>query len=397
MAFSNIRDAIRDLTGALPVDFEGSLPSYQNTQRFTTDFSGDYEDVLQRYSTTALEQAEDVANLGYTQYGGERVAGFSPTELAGRERAVELAEMGLGMPQAQQAADVAGSVAQFQAGRISPELFRETNIQQYAPSFGRVDPAMMRDVNIGEYMSPYQQGVTDIALREMQRQRDIEEQGLAAQAERAGAFGGSRQAILEAELGRNYGQRAADLITQQQQAAFLNAQQQAAADLQRANQAQLQNIELGAQEFGIGADLAGRDIAAMTNAQVRNEALRQAAAQQQLSGASALSGAANQMRQLGFADADVLRTLGAEERGLQQSQMEADYADFLRSQAFPYQALEARLAPLGISADIATAVPTQSRPSSFQSLLGTLGTIGSTAELIGGGLSALPDALNPFS
>jgi len=362
---------------------------------FTTNFSGDYEDVLQRYSTTALEQAEDVANLGYQQYGGERIAGFSPTEIAGRERAAELAQMGLGMPQAQTAADVASNVAQFQAGRITPELFRSTDISQYTPSFGRVDPALMSEANIGQYMSPYQQGVTDIALREMQRQRDIEEQGLAAQAERAGAFGGSRQAILEAELGRNYGQRASDLITQQQQAAFMNAQQQAAADLQRANQAQLQNIELGAREFGLGADLAGRDISALTQAQAQNERLRQAAAQQQLAGAGALSGAANQLRQLGFADADVLRTLGAEERGLTQSQMETDYADFLRSQAFPYQALEARLAPLGYGANVAQAAPTIQQPSQFQSLLGNLGAIGSVAGMVGGGYQALTG--NPLS
>ena len=382
---------------------------------FTTNFSGDYEDVLQRFSTTALEQAEDVANLPFTAYTGERVAGFSPTEIGGRERAMELAQMGLGMPQAQQASDVASGVAGFQAGTISPELFRSTDISQYTPAFGRVDPslmseanmarltpdfgrvdpAMMRNVNIQEYMSPYQQGVTDIALREMQRQRDIEEQGLAAQAERAGAFGGSRQAVLEAELGRNYGQRAADLITQQQQAAFMNAQQQAAADLQRANQAQLQNIELGAREFGVGADLAGRDISALTQAQVQNEALRQAAAQQQLAGAGALSGAANQLRQLGFADADVLRTLGAEERGLSQAQMEADFAEFLRGQAFPAQQLTARLSPLGYGSDVATAAPTIQQPSQFQSLLGNLGAIGSVASMVGGGYQALTG--NPLS
>ena len=80
---------------------------------FTTNFGGDYEDVLQKYSTTALQQAEDVANLGYQGYGGERVAGFSPTELAGRERAAELAQLGLGMPQVEQAADIAAQAAQF--------------------------------------------------------------------------------------------------------------------------------------------------------------------------------------------------------------------------------------------------------------------------------------------
>ena len=44
---------------------------------FTTNFDeGDYEDVLQRYSTTALQQAEAAANRPFTPYGGERVAGL---------------------------------------------------------------------------------------------------------------------------------------------------------------------------------------------------------------------------------------------------------------------------------------------------------------------------------
>jgi hypothetical protein len=109
----------------------------------------------------------------------------------------------------------------------------------------------------------------------------------------------------------------------------------------------------------------------------------------QLAGASALSQAANQLRQVGFADADVLRTLGAEERGLQQAGMEADYNEYLRSQAFPYQALQARLSPLGYGAQVAGAAPTYEQPSQFQSLLGNLGAIGSVASMVGGGYNAL--------
>jgi len=315
---------------------------------FTTDFSGDYEDVLQRYSTTALEQAEDVANLGYQQYGGERIAGFSPTELAGRERAAELAQMGLGMPQAQQAADVMGDLAGYQAGTYDPRLLSQANVQ--------------------EYMSPYLEGALDPTLRAIREQQTQTLQGLGAGASRAGAFGGSRQGVLEAQTLGRFGQQMGDVIGTGYQQAFDRAMGYASSDVDRLNEAQL-----------------------------RQEQMRQAAAGIQSQGAVGLSQAANQLRQLGYADADVLRTLGAEERGLTQSQMDADYQAFLRSQAFPYQSLAARLQPLGISADIAQAVPTQQQPSQFQSLLGTLGTIGSTAELIGGGLNALPAALNPFS
>ena len=52
-------------------------------------------------------------------------------------------------------------------------------------------------------MDPYQEAVTQDALAEMQRQADIQTNQLSAQAVGAGAFGGSRQGIAQAELGRN--------------------------------------------------------------------------------------------------------------------------------------------------------------------------------------------------
>ena len=282
---------------------------------FTTDFSGDYEDVLQRYSTSALEQAEDVASLGYTPYTGERVAGFSPTELAGRERAAELAQMGLGMPQVQQAVDVASEAAQF----------------TYA------DPAAVQ-----ARMNPFLQAALDPTLRAIREQQTQTLQGLGAGAARAGAFGGSRQGVVEAEALKGFGQQMGDVIGTGYAQAFDRATQ------------------------------------LMGDEQARR-----------LAGAQALSQGANQLRSVGFADADVLRTLGAEERGLQQSQMEADYADYLRSQAFPYQSLQARLSPLGYGAQVAGAAPTVQQPSQFQSLLGNLGSIGQTAYMFGKGAQAL--------
>jgi len=290
---------------------------------FTTNFGGDYEDVLQKYSTTALQQAEDVANLGYQQYGGERVAGFSPTELAGRERAAELAQLGLGMPQVQTAADVAQRAAEF----------------TYA------DPSRVQ-----QYMNPFLEAALDPTLRAIREQQTQTLQGLGSQAQAAGAFGGSRQGVVEAEALKGFGQQMGDVIGTGY-----------------------------AQAFDRATNLMGDEQS------------------RQLAGASALSQAANQLRQVGYADADVLRTLGAEERGLMQSQLESDYNEYLRSQAFPYQSLQARLSPLGYGAQVAGAAPTFQQPSQFQSLLGNLGAIGSTAYMVGKGFGALPDSFNPFS
>ena len=54
-----------------------------------------------------------------------------------------------------------------------------------------------------EYMNPYQKQVTDKALEEMNRQAQIQMQGVSAGAAKAGAFGGSRFGVQSAELGRN--------------------------------------------------------------------------------------------------------------------------------------------------------------------------------------------------
>lgn len=282
---------------------------------FTTNFGGDYEDALQRYSTTALKQAEDVANLGYTPYTGERVAGFSPTEMAGRERAMELAELGLGMPQVEQAVDVASGVADF----------------------SYTDPALVQ-----QYMNPYLQAALDPTLRAIREEQTQTMQTLGSKAQAAGAFGGSRQGVLEGQTLGRFGQQMGDVIGTGY-----------------------------AQAFDRATDLMATE------------------ADKRLAGAQALSQGANQLRQLGYADADVLRTLGAEERGLQQAQMEADYEQYLRSQAFPYEQLQARLSPLGYGAQIAGAAPTYQQPSQFQSLLGNLGAIGSTAMMVGKGYNAL--------
>jgi hypothetical protein len=71
-----------------------------------------------------------------------------------------------------------------------------------------------------QFMSPYQQGVTDIATREAQRQADIASTQRGAQAVNAGAFGGYRQGIVDAEAGRNTSQLLNDIQTKGLQSAY---------------------------------------------------------------------------------------------------------------------------------------------------------------------------------
>jgi len=88
------------------------------------------------------------------------------------------------------------------------------------------------------YGDPYQQRVTDIALREGRRQGDIAQSQAAMGAIKRGTFGGGRQALMSTELERNLQQNLADIQAKGSAAGYQNAQQQFNADATRQLQAQ---------------------------------------------------------------------------------------------------------------------------------------------------------------
>jgi len=117
------------------------------------------------------------------------------------------------------------------------------------------------------YMSPYMQNVVDVQQREARRAADIQRQQNQATATQQGAFGGSRQAIVESELQRNLGTQLGDIQATGLQSAFANAQQAqqfgAGLGLQglqagtQAQQAGIQGAQAGLQGVGQAADLYG--------------------------------------------------------------------------------------------------------------------------------------------
>ena len=117
---------------------------------------------------------------------------------------------------------------------------------------------------VGQYMSPYMQQVVDIQQREAQRQGDVAQQGLAAQAVGAGGFGGSRQAILEAEASRNLQTQLGDIQAKGLAGAYEDAQARLAAQRQR--------------ELSAGAQFAGMAPSAL------NTSLQELSALQQVGG-----------------------------------------------------------------------------------------------------------------
>lgn len=78
---------------------------------------------------------------------------------------------------------------------------------------------------MGQYMSPYMQNVVAQQQKDAIRQADIARQGNQAQAVRAGAFGGSRAAVMEAESQRGLQDRLANIQATGSQQAYDKAQQ----------------------------------------------------------------------------------------------------------------------------------------------------------------------------
>lgn len=105
-----------------------------------------------------------------------------------------------------------------QVGQTRP-LFEEATQLTRGATRAATDPAEVQAL-----MNPFLRNVTDIEKREAQRIADVQEQQLAAQAAQAGAFGGSRAAILEAERQRNLAQQLGDIEARGRLAAFQDAQ-----------------------------------------------------------------------------------------------------------------------------------------------------------------------------
>jgi hypothetical protein len=143
------------------------------------------------------------------------VAGLAPEQ----QRAVQMAKEGIGAykPYMTSAGETMGSAGQMIGG----------STQSYDPN------------SVSQYMNPYQQQVTQNSLAEMNRQAAIQQQGVAGQAARAGAFGGSRFGVQQAELGRNLADVQGRQIMQDYSQNYSQAQQAAMTAFQNQQQRQL--------------------------------------------------------------------------------------------------------------------------------------------------------------
>jgi hypothetical protein len=111
---------------------------------------------------------------------------------------------------------------------------------------------------INTYMNPYTQQVIDTSMADLERQRQMQQNQLGQQASAAGAFGGSRQGIAEAETNRAFAQQGGQLAAQLRQQGFNTALGASQQDVSNQMQAALANQGAGFQAANLGLNAANQ-------------------------------------------------------------------------------------------------------------------------------------------
>ena len=261
-------------------------------------------------------------------------AGFSPLQRQAQQQAASMSVT----PETGMASGMAGAAGMGALGT------------QYDPMMARSQQFGQRQAD--QYMSPYMQNVVNVQQAAAQRQADIARTGRNAQAVQAGAFGGSRQAITDAEANRALADQQGAIQAQGLQSAFSQAQQQFNADQAARMQAQAANI--GQQQFGATLGMQGLQTGLQAAGQLGQ--LGQNIYGQQMG--------INQLQ----------NQYGAQQQALEQAKINQQIQDYATAQQYPMMQL-ANMSALtrGLPMQSATTQMYQAPPSMASQLAG-LGT-----------------------
>lgn len=236
------------------------------------------------YFENLMQRSQSLLSQGYTPYGQERIAGFTPEQqqlqrdILGQQTPGEFGQAGNFLSQAG-----AGSLAaaNYAPGQFGSQQINLPALQQFSmrgpadvqaqmydspqmrvartdygsqplEQFRMAGPQMFGSEQAQQYMSPYVQNVLDIQKREAANDARRSQLTQNMGAARQGAYGGSRQLMATMERERNLGQQMGDIQARGLQAAYENAQQQFERDRGAGMQVGQQNLNAALQQQQLG-------------------------------------------------------------------------------------------------------------------------------------------------
>ena len=267
---------------------------------------------------------------GYNPYTGDRIAGFSPDELAAQQETRNMmtpegfAQGTAGLTAGQQASlyGTAGGLQQalgYQAGPMEQMGMSQT------PIFGQ---------NIAQYyMSPYQQAVTDSAIRKAQDEAERQRSNFALGSIGRGTFGGAREGLMQAAYAGQVGANIGDIQSRGAQEAYLNAQQQFERDRaagmsaeEKTLSAEMQRRQMEEQarqfEAGLGKDIFSTGLSGLLDSSKGLGAMAATQQEADLARLSAQSLSGSQQRELEQKALDLQYQQAMEARDWNKSQLE---------------------------------------------------------------------------
>jgi hypothetical protein len=241
------------------------------------------------YITNFLGQGAALAKAPMQTYGGPLTAGASDLQNQGFAGLSETAAAG------------------YQPGNFTNQF---TNPGAYKPTTSSFDTAAAN-----QYMNPYLQASLNPQIDEARRQSLITQQQNAGKLTQAGAYGGGRQAIMDAETQRSLGANLASITGAGYNKAYDSATAQFNADQAR---------KMAENQFGATQGMTGAQNTAQygQQAQAANEASRQYSADYGLKSLS-----------------DLMKA-GETQRGITSEGIAADKAQFEQQQAHPFNMVE---------------------------------------------------------
>jgi hypothetical protein len=311
----------------------------------------------------------DINQNPYQNYGGQRIAGFSPMQT---QAMTNVGNMQIA-PQLAQATGYAGQAGQGYLGTTGAALGygqQGAGYGQQATGAGQAYQTMATDPSqIQKYMNPYIQDALNPQLQLLNQQQALQGQGIAAKASGQGAFGGNRAALSQGLNAQNYALAGQQAIGQGYSDAFKSAQQ-----------AQQFGADLGLRGLQTGIQGAQTGLQGINSAQAGYGGANQAAA------TLGQLGQTQYGQQMGINQAQM--QAGAMQQALQQQGLDVNYQDFLKERNYPYQQLAFQSDMLRGLPLSQTAQTMYAAPPSAASQIGGLGTAGLGIYGMSGGFRA---------